>query len=58
VIPHPCCAPFCHDVLLLACRYVVTRWYRAPEVLVGDTYDEGVDIWSLGESWGQPCSSI
>ncbi|MEW5310076.1 MAG: hypothetical protein WDW38_001907 [Sanguina aurantia] len=28
--------------------YVVTRWYRAPEVLVGDTYGTQVDIWSLG----------
>lgn len=28
--------------------YVVTRWYRAPEVLVGDDYGPEVDIWSLG----------
>lgn len=29
--------------------YVVTRWYRAPELLVGnDWYDEGVDMWSIG----------
>uniref|UniRef100_A0A4W4EL12 Cyclin-dependent kinase-like 2 n=1 Tax=Electrophorus electricus TaxID=8005 RepID=A0A4W4EL12_ELEEL len=26
--------------------YVATRWYRAPELLVGDTkYDKAVDIW-------------
>ncbi|GIL56560.1 hypothetical protein Vafri_11902 [Volvox africanus] len=28
--------------------YVVTRWYRAPEVLVGDEYGPSSDIWSLG----------
>ena len=28
--------------------YVVTRWYRAPEVLLGDTYGASVDVWSLG----------
>ncbi|CAD2216017.1 Protein kinase domain/Protein tyrosine kinase, putative [Angomonas deanei] len=29
--------------------YVATRWYRAPELLVGDTnYNKGVDIWAVG----------
>eukprot|EP00347_Sterkiella_histriomuscorum_P002217 403369020 len=29
--------------------YVSTRWYRAPELLVGDAnYDKSVDIWALG----------
>ena len=29
--------------------YVETRWYRAPELIMGmDHYDERVDIWSLG----------
>ncbi|GMH51433.1 hypothetical protein TL16_g10393 [Triparma laevis f. inornata] len=29
--------------------YVATRWYRAPEILLGSTrYSKGVDIWSLG----------
>lgn len=29
--------------------YVSTRWYRAPELLVGDReYGKGVDIWSVG----------
>jgi len=29
--------------------YVSTRWYRAPELLVGDAaYDESVDIWAVG----------
>jgi len=28
---------------------VVTRWYRAPELLLGDTrYGPAVDMWSLG----------
>lgn len=29
--------------------YVATRWYRAPELLVGDTqYGSPVDVWALG----------
>ncbi|XP_077885447.1 cyclin-dependent kinase-like 4 isoform X2 [Ictidomys tridecemlineatus] len=29
--------------------YVATRWYRAPELLVGDTqYDCSVDVWAVG----------
>ena len=29
--------------------YVATRWYRAPEILVGSNkYDVEVDMWSLG----------
>jgi cyclin-dependent kinase-like len=29
--------------------YVATRWYRAPELLVGDPkYGRPVDIWSIG----------
>ena len=28
-------------------EYVVTRWYRAPELLLScDSYDAGIDIWS------------
>ena len=28
---------------------VVTRWYRAPELLLGDThYGPAVDMWSMG----------
>lgn len=30
--------------------YVVTRWYRAPEVLLGDRYGPPVDVFSLGKS--------
>jgi len=30
-------------------EYVATRWYRAPEILLGSTkYTKGVDIWSIG----------
>lgn len=29
--------------------YVATRWYRAPEILLGSTqYTRGVDMWSIG----------
>ena len=30
-------------------EYVATRWYRAPELLVGDTkYGPAVDVWAVG----------
>lgn len=30
-------------------EYVATRWYRAPELLVGDVYyDKKIDIWAIG----------
>ena len=30
-------------------QYIVTRWYRAPEILLGcDMYTEAVDMWGLG----------
>ena len=30
-------------------EYVSTKWYRAPELLVGsNNYDKSVDIWALG----------
>jgi cyclin-dependent kinase-like len=29
--------------------YVATRWYRSPELLVGDVeYTKGVDVWAIG----------
>lgn len=29
--------------------YVSTRWYRAPELLVGDrNYGKAVDVWAIG----------
>lgn len=33
--------------------YVVTRYYRAPEVILGMGYKENVDIWSVGCIMGQ-----
>jgi serine/threonine protein kinase len=30
-------------------QYVVTRWYRAPEVILGYTeYSQAIDLWSAG----------
>mmetsp|Transcript_9496 Transcript_9496/g.15032 ORF Transcript_9496/g.15032 Transcript_9496/m.15032 type:complete len:225 (-) Transcript_9496:297-971(-) len=29
-------------------QYVVTRWYRAPEVICSSRYDEKIDVWSAG----------
>ncbi|KAG2497781.1 hypothetical protein HYH03_004053 [Edaphochlamys debaryana] len=28
--------------------YCVTRWYRAPEIMVGDLYGPSSDVWSIG----------
>eukprot|EP00794_Sanderia_malayensis_P007546 gene7546-8383_t len=28
--------------------YVATRWYRAPELLLGGGYGKSVDVWSIG----------
>ena len=28
--------------------HVCSRWYRAPEVILQEDYDEGCDMWSLG----------
>jgi len=37
--------------------YVATRWYRAPEILLGSTkYTKGVDMWSLGCILGEMLS--
>ncbi|XP_073843591.1 stress-activated protein kinase JNK-like [Musca autumnalis] len=33
--------------------YVVTRYYRAPEIIVGMPYKENVDIWSVGCIMGE-----
>lgn len=34
--------------------YVATRWYRAPELLVGDVrYDSKVDVWAIGCLFGE-----
>ena len=35
-----------NDVLT---KYVVTRWYRAPEVvLCNKNYEESIDLWAVG----------
>jgi len=34
--------------------YVATRWYRAPEILLGSTrYTKGIDIWAIGTILGE-----
>lgn len=33
--------------------YVVTRYYRAPEVILGMGYTDNVDIWSVGCIMGE-----
>jgi serine/threonine protein kinase len=42
--------------------YVATRWYRAPEILLGSTkYTYGVDMWSCGEcacAWLHGCLPV
>eukprot|EP00448_Togula_jolla_P014322 CAMPEP_0170586704 /NCGR_PEP_ID=MMETSP0224-20130122/9886_1 /TAXON_ID=285029 /ORGANISM="Togula jolla, Strain CCCM 725" /LENGTH=369 /DNA_ID=CAMNT_0010910267 /DNA_START=17 /DNA_END=1123 /DNA_ORIENTATION=- len=38
-----------HQVASTMTDYVATRWYRAPEILLGSSrYTRGVDMWSLG----------
>ena len=35
-------------------EYVATRWYRAPEILLGSTkYTKAVDMWSVGCIMGE-----
>ena len=39
--------------------YVATRWYRAPELLLGSTnYGFGVDMWAIGCIMGNIFMSI
>jgi len=33
---------------MLLTSTVVTLWYRAPEVLLQDTYGSAIDMWSIG----------
>ncbi|CAM9128971.1 unnamed protein product [Chrysoparadoxa australica] len=35
-------------------EYVVTRWYRAPEIMLSvQNYDEAIDVWSVGCIFGE-----
>ena len=36
------------ETVILFLEYVATRWYRAPELLLGDRYGRAVDVWSIG----------
>uniref|UniRef100_A0A914LS82 Stress-activated protein kinase JNK n=1 Tax=Meloidogyne incognita TaxID=6306 RepID=A0A914LS82_MELIC len=36
------------DENILKTPYVVTRYYRAPEVILGVPYKENVDVWAIG----------
>ncbi|CAD8196371.1 unnamed protein product [Paramecium octaurelia] len=37
------------DSQIVLTEYVATRWYRAPEILLGSTkYSKAVDMWSVG----------
>ncbi|XP_050385641.1 DYRK-family kinase pom1 [Argentina anserina] len=38
------------------CLYVQSRSYRAPEVILGLSYDEKIDMWSLGCILAELCS--
>lgn len=41
--------PLIKSSYLFSFRYVVTRWYRAPEVILNASeYTKAVDIWSIG----------
>lgn len=31
-------------------EYMVSRFYRAPEIMLGCTFDYGIDVWSAGVS--------
>ena len=42
-----------HDSDILT-DYVATRWYRAPEILLGSkSYSYGIDLWSVGCLMGE-----
>ena len=34
-------------------KTVVTLWYRAPEILLGQDYTEAIDVWALGCVFGE-----
>ena len=42
-------AVFCSAEQNMMTEYVVTRWYRAPELLLScDHYSAAIDVWSVG----------
>ena len=43
----------CAGTSFMMTPYVVTRYYRAPEVILGMGYKENVDIWSVGCIMGE-----
>lgn len=43
-----------HAPLMENPRYVVTRWYRAPEIMLSvQNYNEAIDVWSVGCIFGE-----
>jgi cyclin-dependent kinase-like len=39
--------------------YVSTRWYRSPELLIGDTsYGKAVDVWAIGCMVAELCNGL
>lgn len=45
---------FFNQAPLVLTEYVATRWYRAPEILLGSTtYTKAVDMWSVGCIMGE-----
>ena len=63
-VPHPESDPVLPNFTDIAGKcsavltdYVATRWYRAPEILLGSTsYTKGVDMWSVGCILGEMLS--
>ena len=35
---------------------IMTRWYRAPEVILLQDYDPKIDMWSLGSIFAELCN--
>jgi mitogen-activated protein kinase 1/3 len=42
-----------HNLSRQLTKHVVTRWYRAPELILIQPYASAVDIWSLGCIFGE-----
>lgn len=41
-------ASYVHHVSNLVSTYLQSRYYRAPEILLGIAFDQRIDMWSLG----------